>query len=135
VIVTEKGLGCESCGREIPAKPLWTALSRRARLHCSGCKHQVTQNYLMAQGEVNEAAKAMILAYGHLAKFGWMSHDSLENAGVVLNPQMIGGLLTGLTRAGLIRRGSPSDSVLARLVDPRPVFVPGPSFPTIKPTV
>ena len=130
--MTEKYLCCEGCGREIPAKPLWTALARGARLHCSGCKHQVTHEYLMAQGEVNESAKALILAYGQLAKYGWMSHDSLENAGVVLNPQTIGGLLTGLSRAGLIRRGSPADTVLAKLVDPRPVFVPGPTFTPAK---
>lgn len=122
-------LRCEGCGREIPAKPLWTALARGFRLHCSSCKHQVTHDYLMKQGESNEVAKALILAYGQLAKFGWMSHDSLANAGVVLNPQTIGGLLTGLTRAGLIRRGAACDSALDKLVAPRPVFVPGPNFP------
>jgi hypothetical protein len=126
-------LCCEGCGREIPAKPLWTALARRARLHCSGCKHQVTQDYLLKQGEVNATAKALIFAYGQLTKFGWMSHDSLENAGVDLNPQTMGGLLTGLTRAGLIRRGSACDSALARLAAPRPVFVPGPNFPKPEP--
>lgn len=76
-------------------------------------------------------AKAYILAYGQLVNYGWTNYDSLVNAGVQGNPHAIGGLFSGLVRAGLIKRAeAPTKSKLASFVDPKPVFVPGPRFPT-----
>lgn len=129
--VTEEALNCERCGRAIPVLPLWTALSKRAKLTCRDCGHGVTHDYLMQRAEKQEFAKAVILAYGLLAQFGWVNYDTLVNAGVDGNPHKIGGLLTGLARAGLIKRAQP-ETRLGRYVDPRPVFVPGPRFPAVK---
>jgi len=91
----------------------------------------VTRDYLTARAEIDEMAKAMLVAYGQLVQFGWVNYDSLANDGVVGNPHSIGGLLSGLARAGLIQRAEPVTK-LGSLVDPKPVFVPGPRFPAAK---
>lgn len=121
-------MACERCGRPIPVFPLWTALSRRARLSCSDCGHQVTREYLTLRAERDETAKAVLVSYGQLVQYGWINYDSLANDGVSGNPHSIGGLLSGLARAGLIQRAEPPTK-LGVLVDPKPVFVPGPRFP------
>lgn len=122
-------LGCEQCNREIPTLTLWTALQRNSRLVCSACGKQVTSDYLAQRAEVDEKAKAILLAFGLLNTYGWVSYDALVNAGCAADPQTVGGLLTGLTRSGLIRRGVGKSSPLADIVDPKPVFVTGPKFP------
>jgi DNA-directed RNA polymerase subunit RPC12/RpoP len=122
-------LGCEQCNREVPALALWTALQRSARLVCSQCGRQVTKDHLVKQSETDQETRALLLALGLLNTFGWVSYDALTNAGVDANPQMIGGLLTGLVRSGLLRRGVGKSSPLLDIVDPKPIFLPGPRFP------
>lgn len=129
--MTDKALNCERCGRSIPVLPLWTALARRARLTCKDCGHVVTHDYLMQRAEKEEFAKAVIMAYGLLVQFGWVNYDTLVNAGVDGNPHAIGGMFSGLARAGLIQRAQPATR-LDKFVDTRPVFVPGPRFPGVK---
>jgi len=131
---TTGNLSCEGCGREIPATAIWSACARKARLECSNCKRQVTHQSLLRLAEESEVAKAALVAFAHLIRYGWTSADAIKNAGVQCDTRL-GGLLTGLQRAGYIAKagGEPRRPVLGVLVDPKPVWVPGPMFPTVRP--
>jgi len=130
-----KNLACEGCGRTIPPVALWTAWARRAKLSCSECKWQVTSDFLFAKAEESEYTKTLVVTYTQLVRFGWTSAEVIAHAGVTVDPRDLGGILTGLQRAGLIQRvGTPPrevqiDLMLDSKVEPNPVFVPGPRFP------
>jgi hypothetical protein len=119
------------CGREIPVLALWTALSVRARLKCSACGCQITYEFMVQRAEESEYAKAVIVAYYLLVRFRWVSVDAIENAGVQLDPKVVGGIFTGLQRAGLIHRIGGVPKAVHLLVEPEPkvMFEPGPRFP------
>lgn len=133
--MTNEKLACEGCAREIPTLALWTALSLGARLKCSNCSKQVTHEYLSLQAERSEYAKAVLVAYTLLVRFGWTSADAIENAGVQLDPRVLGGILTGMQRGGLIQRigPAPKNPLLFNLVEPKIQFEPGPRFPRPRP--
>lgn len=129
-------LSCEGCEREIPATALWSACARKARLQCRECRRQVTHESLSRLAESSEFAKAALVAFAQLVRYGWTSADAIENAGVHADPRALGGLITGLQRAGFIRKAErePRNPVLS-IVDPKPVFLPGPMFPKLHPDV
>lgn len=132
-----KSLSCEGCGREIPATALWAACARKIRLQCSNCRSQVTHASLLRLAEESEVAKAALVAFAHIIRYGWTSADAIKNAGVQVDPRL-GGLLSGLQRAGMIQKAGnassePGRALLGTLVDPKPIFIKGPLFPEPRP--
>ena len=75
--------------------------------------------------------RAAIAAYVQIARYGSTSADAIRNAIPSIESKVVGGLLAGLVRAGLLERcGGSNLSVAAMIVD-RPAFVPGPTFPAV----
>lgn len=82
-------------------------------------------------GEVEgDKDRIALIAYRQLIVYGWTSSGAIKNALEIDDPKVIGGFLSGLQRAGLIERamGDPAFAA-AIIVDPKPMFVPGPTFP------
>jgi hypothetical protein len=115
-------LSCE-CGREVPVIVLWTALSKDTDLRCRACGSCLTIACLRGLAEDNAYVRTVYAVYAQIVRYGWTSSDALVNAGVNDDTQMIGGLLTGLRRAGLIQKIKESG---------RAKFEPGPRFPHSK---
>jgi len=125
---------CGGCGREIPIEALWRALARKLPLFCGLCVEETTL------AEISEAAESCVYTlaamtiYYQLERYGWVSYDSAANAMGEADPAVLGGLLPGLQRAGLIERHAeapPAARVAAFITvsKTRPTFVPGPLFP------
>ena len=86
---------------------------------------------MLDDDEASEKLRAAIAAYVQLERFNTTSTTAIQNSVPLLDPKVIGGLIAGLLRAGLLERaGAPMRqlSVAAQVVD-RPNFVRGPMFP------
>ena len=79
-----------------------------------------------------DSVRIAVTVYLQLTRYGWTSAKAIDNLLHVDNKRVIGGTLSGLQRAGLIARGlEPQTSSLAAalMIEPHPVFLPGPEFP------
>lgn len=121
------------CGREIPVKVLWQVLAKGQNLVCSGCGHVVSADEIAAKVETGTAyEKIVVTIFFQLHRYGWTSAASLENAIEIDDSQTLGGIFSGLQRAGLITRAmSQAPTMVALFVNPKPTFVRGPMFPTL----
>ena len=122
------------CGREIPIKAMWQALARKVLLRCELCCEETTAAEIVEAAERSTHTLAVVTIFYQLAQYGWASYDSAANAMGEADPAILGGLLPGLQRAGLIERApvAPSAARVAAFIavsKPRPTFVPGPLFP------
>jgi len=132
--VMKEKLTCD-CGRSIPVISLWTALAEEKALRCTECRARITRQSLIDRADMLVYGRVVLAIYRQLLRFGWTSADAITNAVPQADDgQAIGGLLAGLVRAGLIRRGDPpatvSSAVAGLISSPSsPVFVPGPTFP------
>jgi hypothetical protein len=120
-----------TCGRSISVMALWTAFTRGKQLKCGGCGQRIDPKSLAV--DADDYTASVMAAYTQLVRYGWTSSDSIKNAVELRgNPRILGGLLAGLQRAGLIKKAGDAHEIenLSAIVDPKPIFVPGPLFPT-----
>lgn len=124
-------LACSNpkCLREIPVAVLWAALVSHSKLQCSQCATPVTRESLRQTAATSGYAQAVLVTFSQLVTYGWTSAHAVVQSGATVDPQVLGGLLAGLQRAGLIERTSPSSSAAHVALDTRPIFRPGPTFP------
>ncbi len=123
-----------TCGRDIPPTALWKVMALDKQLRCGGCGWTAGRADLIALIEDENAeakVRAQIAAFVQLERYGSTSADAILNAIPNLEPKVVGGVLGGLTRAGLVARAGRSTDQLsvAALIVERPAFTPGPLFP------
>jgi hypothetical protein len=114
---------------------LWQALARKAILVCSLCGEHTSASAMAEEVEVNPHTLAVTTIFCQLVRYGWASYDSVLNSmGGDADPSLLGGLFSGLQRAGLVvREPEPPPAVrVAAFISvskPRPTYRPGPEFP------
>lgn len=113
------------CGREIPVTVLWVAFATSKPLVCSKCERAITRENLLHCVEHNVCANAAYAAYRQITRYGWTSSGALCNA-TGIGAKVIGGLLAGLQRSGLIQKYE-GEQTLAMGEDT--IFEAGPNFP------
>lgn len=111
----------------------WTGLVLHKPLRCSGCGGLTTEADMAAlvdSGGASDSDRAAIVACMQIVRYGWTSYDSINNAVTLKDGKAVGGLLAGLQRAGLIRRvAEKPNSLAAMIVESKPMFERGPTFP------
>jgi len=118
------------CDRPIPIAAAWKALTLDKPLRCSRCgfeQGRETLLLLVDDEAADDRVRSALIAWAQIVRYGWTSSSSIANMMSTLDAKVIGGVLAGLVRAGILQRAGSAPSPAGAIADPHPIFIPGPT--------